>query len=172
MAFHGIASLWWLAWLAMLGCQRDQAPATDQEKASPKVEVAAALPAASPPAGLELRVEALEAGRYRLHIENRGASRVSFSSHLYLEREKDGGFETLAQQRFYVTGQCEKAAESCLSLAPGAERVPLPFSLAEGDMQCNKDARELPAAQYRVALHGCAGNAFTLVSANLPSGPH
>jgi hypothetical protein len=115
-----------------------------------------------------LEVEPIE-GRYRLHIQNRGALPVNFAARLSLERKKEAGFEPVSGQRLAVIAACDTAPESCLALVPGGERVPLPVSLSAGDMQCQDKGVDLPVGEYRVVLHGCAGDAFALASASLPS---
>jgi len=145
--------LWWCCALAM-ACQRDKPPEPKPQAAkNTALEVAAALPEAKTPAGLVLELDAVE-GDYQLHIQNRGTSRVMFSSKLSLERKQQEIFEAVSGQQLHVTSDCDTRPEPCIALAPGAERVPVSLGWREGDMQCNNSGAQLAAGEYRVVLHG------------------
>ena len=171
MAFPNAISLCWLVLVALLGCHRDRAPAAQKPTSEPPVQVAASLPAAQSPKGLVLEIEPL-AGSYQLHIQNRGAAPVKFASRLTLERKHGDDFDLVSGQRLSVFGACGVAPTPCLALASGAERMPPPFRWVQGDMQCSSDGATVAAGDYRIVLHGCAGDAFALASASISVAGH
>ena len=163
MTSRTFSGLWWCLALTM-ACQRDKPPEQVPEpEAKTAMEVSAARPEVHAPSGLVVKLESMEGG-YQLHIQNRGAKPVEHASQLSLERKQHDKFETVSGQLLRLIADCKEKPDACMTLAPGAERIPKLLSPHLGDMQCASDGAQLPVGEYRVVLHGCMSNAYQLPS--------
>lgn len=118
-------------------------------------------PAPEPvPDGLRVTAERTPEGTIQIRVQNRGTAVFSLRPVFELVDAED---KRVPGARVSARAACGEplAARECVTLAPGAELLPVPFALRSGDTQCGEPGADLPGNTYEIALRGCGEHGFS-----------
>lgn len=160
-----------LVLLGLLGCSRQSSAVKDDGHPKPGQAPAESAPAPEPPlaapAGLSVVAEPDSVGSVQLRIQNRGQQTLSLRPQLGIA--KQGETTDLDGQVLSVRIDCDETPTGCVALSPGAELLPAPLHLRQGDMQCGGAGHSLANATYDVVVHGCQEQPYRAVTVALPT---
>ena len=134
-------------------------PAAESNRGAEDVEPGADGPGQATIDGVVVRAVLNEDRGADLVIENHGDGPVALDSEIQVEARAGQGFALLdPASQVAMRGDCERPADGCVTLVPGAAFHPPAWLGTHGDGQCACErCRQVAPGTYRFVVRACEG---------------